>query len=70
MLDRNEKQIDEIITQSNEALAIVQNTAEFSNDLFSDEKFREDLKREVQQLPEMFREARDTVSTCARPWTT
>jgi phospholipid/cholesterol/gamma-HCH transport system substrate-binding protein len=63
VLDRNEQHIDEIITQSNETLAMVKNTAKFSNDLFSDEKFREDLRREVQQLPEMFREARDTVST-------
>jgi phospholipid/cholesterol/gamma-HCH transport system substrate-binding protein len=63
MLDRNEKHIDEIITQSNEALTMVKNTAQFSNDLFKDEKFREDLRREVQQLPDMFREARDTVST-------
>jgi phospholipid/cholesterol/gamma-HCH transport system substrate-binding protein len=62
VLDRNEKQIDAIITQSNEALAMVKNTAQFSNDLFSDEKFRDDLRREVQQLPDMFREARDTVS--------
>ena len=62
-MDQNEKKINNIIGQTDETLSLVKNSVQFTNDLLSDEKFRQDLTAEVRHLPEMFREARETVSS-------
>ncbi|MBN2216341.1 MAG: MCE family protein [Pirellulales bacterium] len=61
MLDTNQQHIDSIIARTDETLKLVQNTADFTHDLMSDPKFRENLKGEFAQLPETLRSARDAV---------
>lgn len=63
LLEQHEQRIHEIIADTNETLTMVKSTVSFTNELLSDEEFRSNLKTEVEQLPEMFREARETVST-------
>jgi len=61
MFTENEKQITRIIRQTDETLAIINRTAEMTDDLISDDDFRKRLKESIHQLPDMITEARDTI---------
>jgi len=62
MLDQNQQQINEIITEANATLKMVRNTVEFTNDVLDDPQYRERLKEQINQLPRMFEDARGTIS--------
>jgi phospholipid/cholesterol/gamma-HCH transport system substrate-binding protein len=61
IFDRNEDLIDSIVKKTNETLSNISQSVSFSNDLLGDPQFREDLKREVKQLPKTFNEVGETV---------
>ncbi|MBN2021683.1 MAG: MCE family protein [Pirellulales bacterium] len=62
MLDKNERQITEIIDEANATLKMVRNTVEFTNDLLDDPEYRDQLKEQVRQVPRMFEDARNTIA--------
>ncbi|MBN1908818.1 MAG: MCE family protein [Pirellulales bacterium] len=56
LLKHNEQDISSIIGS-------LRGTTDFTGELFEDKEFRANLKREVTQLPQMFEDARSTITT-------
>ena len=62
VLDKNEQHIDSIVTQTDQTLKLIQDTAKFTNELMADPKFRQDLKAEFEKMPDTLRSARQSIT--------
>lgn len=61
MLDSNQEHINSIIQRTDATLKLVQDSADFTNDLMKDPQFRENLKGEIAKLPDTLYSVREAV---------
>lgn len=62
LLEQNESHINSIVRQTDDTLKLVQETVQFTNELMSNPEFRNNMKAEIEQLPQMLADARSTIS--------
>jgi ABC-type transporter Mla subunit MlaD len=62
IFQRNEKQIDSIITQTDRALSSFQRTLEGVNEILGDAELRDNVKQALRDLPRMLQETQKAIS--------